>query len=190
MGCGCCQIRKVPMGLGLSLPSGPTCFGQRTPSKPCVLAVCREVSNIVEYHRNDGSRRSTRFQSAKCAACHQCISRWKRPRHELHISPVSCGGMEPEQLTAVRYCERTIRRSSSLARGSSVASSSIAPPEVQNRGQYASEAAATLLPASRLLPCERPTAAPPDATLPGFAAGRVTSLSPRGTQSPSPAEMK
>ena len=34
-----------------------------------------------------------RPQSAKCAACHQCISRWNLPYQLLKVSPVSCGGV-------------------------------------------------------------------------------------------------
>ena len=57
------------------------------------------------------------------------------PYQLLHVSPVSCGGSEPAHCIAVRYCESTIRRSSSFARGSAAAERSIAAPEFQNSRQ-------------------------------------------------------
>src|SRR5260370_33941520 len=49
--------------------------------------------------------------------------------------------MEPAHCMAVRYCERTMRRSSSRARGSEPAERSMAAPEVQKADQCFSAAA-------------------------------------------------
>ena len=63
------------------------------------------------------------------------------PYHELHVSPVSCGGIEPAQLTRIRYCDSTTRRSSSAARGSVLPAKSTAPPLVQYAAQNRSPSA-------------------------------------------------
>ena len=84
-----------------------------------------------------------RPHSGKCAPCHQCISRWKRPRQLLVIRPVSCGGVEPAQWIAVRYCDSTTRRSSSGARSSRLPDRSSAPPVLQNRSQCRADDAST-----------------------------------------------
>src|SRR5215472_3370598 len=76
-----------------------------------------------------------RFQWAKCAACQKCISRWNLPYQLLQVSPVSCGGSEPAHWMAVRYCERTMRRSSSRARGSEAAERSMVAPVFQKSAQ-------------------------------------------------------
>jgi hypothetical protein len=54
------------------------------------------------------------------AQCHRYISRCILPYQLLHVSPVSCGGVEPLELIAIRYCDKIIRRSSSLALGSAL----------------------------------------------------------------------
>src|SRR5215210_1490666 len=87
---------------------------------------------ILSYHGRLRSSISTRPQSANCAACHQCISVCGLPNQLLNVSPVSCGGIEPEHWIAVRYCESTTRRSSSFARGSVLPEKSIAAPVLQN----------------------------------------------------------
>jgi len=49
--------------------------------------------------------------------------------HQLLVArPVSCGGIDPAQFTAIRYWESTTRRSSSAPRESVQAEKSIAPP--------------------------------------------------------------
>ena len=68
------------------------------------------------------------------------------PYQLLNVSPVSCGGIVPAQLIAVRYSESTMRRSSSVARGSALPARSSVPPSLQNRSQCASLAAASRRP--------------------------------------------
>ncbi|WP_197938775.1 hypothetical protein [Phytohabitans flavus] len=140
IGCGCCQMRNGPIGLGLSRPSGPTCLGQRAPAQPWRWAVARAPGSTEVYQPRLRSSSSGRPQRAKCAACHQCISRWKRPRQLFTIRPVSCGGSEPAQWMRVRYWESTIRRSSSAARGSVLPDSSTAPPLSQKAAHASTEA--------------------------------------------------
>jgi hypothetical protein len=43
-------------------------------------------------------------------------------------NPSSCGGTVPAPLSAIRYCDKTTRRSSSAARGSVLPEKSTMPP--------------------------------------------------------------
>src|SRR5205823_12028063 len=102
------------------------------------------LGRILRYQSRLFSNIESRFQSAKCAACHQCISRWNFPYQLLQVSPVSCGGIEPEHWIAVRYCERTTRRSNSGARLSVLPMRSTAAPLSQKFSQLSATVVKTL----------------------------------------------
>ena len=89
------------------------------------------VGSCARYHGMLRSSSSGRPHTAKCAACQACISRWNLPFQLLENSPSSCGGTLPALLMAVRYCDITMRRSSSFARGSRLPVKSTTPPCIQ-----------------------------------------------------------
>src|SRR5215475_6157739 len=91
---------------------------------------------MLAYHGRLRSSIAARFHRAKCAACHQCISRCDLPNQLLNVSPVSCGGIVPAHWIAVRYSESTMRRSSSVALSSLLPERSRVPASVQNRCQW------------------------------------------------------
>src|ERR1019366_2691288 len=143
MGCGCCQTSTGPTPEGLSMPVGSVILDHLTPLQPSSLAMASPGGMRAVRLRRDLSRSSGWPQSAQCAACHQYISMWNLPYQELTPRPVSCGGKNWASWTAMRYCERTMRRSSSAARGSVLPERSMAPPVVQYCCQWAREAAST-----------------------------------------------
>ena len=96
----------------------------------------------LQYQFEATLQQGVRLHIGKCAACHQCISRWNFPYQLLQVNPVSCGGIDPVHWIAVRYWDKTMRRSDSFAR-ESPACSSRAPPIDQNRCQCDSLAAKT-----------------------------------------------
>jgi hypothetical protein len=77
------------MELGVSRPSGPHCLGHLAPAYPWPAAACRAAGSTASYQPRLRCSRSGRPHSAKCAACHQCISRWNRPLQLFTVSPVS-----------------------------------------------------------------------------------------------------
>src|SRR5208283_1780962 len=143
MGWGCCQTSTGPTPDGLSMPLGSVIFGHLTPLAPSSAAILRPGGIMRLRLSRDFSSRSVWPQSAQCAACHQYISMWNLPNQELTPRPVSCGGSGPESWTAMRYCERTMRRSSSAARGSELPERSMTPPVVQYCCQWVREADST-----------------------------------------------
>ena len=120
--------------------------------------------------------------AAKCAACHQCISRWNLPYQLLQVRPVSCGGKLPAHWIAVRYCDSTIRRSSSRQRGSRLPDRSIAPPVDQKRCQCSPRSPAVFVERSGGLPrcCEPEAHHPvtPKNLLPAAGSGTHVRVSP------------
>ena len=58
-----------------------------------------------------------------------------RSHHELVMSPVSCGGLDPASCVMEIHCERTVRASSSKAPGAELPASSSAAPRRHALGQ-------------------------------------------------------
>src|SRR6185312_9543372 len=131
MGCGCCQTSVGPTPEGLSLPDGSVIFDHLTPLAPSRRAIFSPAGMSACRLLRDRSRMSAWPHSAQCAECHQYISMWNLPYQELTPRPVSCGGHEFASCTAITYCDRTMRRSSSAARGSAVPEKSMTPPVIQ-----------------------------------------------------------
>src|SRR5688500_5985180 len=64
------------------------------------------------------------------------------PNLQLKVSPLYGGGIVPAHWIAERYSESTMRRSSSVARGSLLPDRSSVPPSLQKRSQRRPLAAA------------------------------------------------